>query len=52
MGVAAQGYQRGGSKAGIGPEGWRFNVCNTPGKTMCRFDPVDGISWWYVPLIP
>eukprot|EP00192_Tetraselmis_astigmatica_P002600 CAMPEP_0117672430 /NCGR_PEP_ID=MMETSP0804-20121206/13901_1 /TAXON_ID=1074897 /ORGANISM="Tetraselmis astigmatica, Strain CCMP880" /LENGTH=581 /DNA_ID=CAMNT_0005481033 /DNA_START=737 /DNA_END=2480 /DNA_ORIENTATION=+ len=43
-GFPIEGYQSGGG-VGNAPEGWRFNICKTEG--MCKFDPVDGISWWF-----
>ncbi|KAI8464000.1 MAG: coth protein-domain-containing protein [Monoraphidium minutum] len=50
-GYPIEGYQSFGASNGssggsaISPEGWRFNICNDPGR--CRVEPLDGVSQWY-----
>ncbi len=42
----SQGASNGSSGgSAISAEGWRFNICDEPGR--CVADPVDGISLWW-----
>ena len=35
----------GSGGSAISPEGWRFNICDDPGR--CRVQPDDGTSQWF-----
>lgn len=51
-GYPIDGWQRGGQSgpgvsggSAVSPEGWRFNICDDPGR--CLVEPTDGTSRWY-----
>ena len=51
-GYPLDGWQRNGESgpgvsggSAISPEGWRFNICETPGR--CLVEPGDGTSRWF-----
>jgi len=51
-GYPIEGYDQGGRSgpgvsggSAISPEGWRFNICEDPGR--CLVEPADGTSQWF-----